>query len=560
MASSNLATKIQDLIGKVDQNNLTAVSEWLTQSARDVINALPKDMLWTVATDISDSGGGSGASLTASVTNGVITAVNIVSGGSGYSSDPEVTVSHASGINADIRAFQSGGVVTAVDIINGGTGYTTSNLTLSVSGGGGASVTTAKILHVHKSGVKAREVNPADKTLISNTSSIFKPSSNDPKYYRENGKIHVLPDGGTVVAVNYPNVVYTSQTISGVPKDIEYIIVLGAAVKGRMFQLDVLRRTVDTLTLPSLDVSKLQVLLAPSPVITDISISATAPSFTAPPSPNIATLDLSSYDAELNNIHNKTNEEITIQNYEMDALPSPPIYDTQSIDVGSTTINTAFSSMKTALDDDDIEKGQGYIQQVTAHVNQMQTNIANATNEFNDANTEYQAKIQKLIADAQAKQSEDASILALARDEVAVIQQKINNDIQEYQNNEIQNKFQEWATSYSNGISKYNSDISLYNANISKEIQQYQLNEVQKEMALYIQKENDKIQKANLESQSELSRFNNELSKYQAETGTTFQKYSGMFQELGVLQNQYQQALATLIQPYISPRGAESGK
>ena len=190
----------------------------------------------------------------------------------------------------------------------------------------------------------------------------------------------------------------------------------------------------------------------------------------------------------------------------------------------------------------------------------MQTNIANATNEFNDANTEYQAKIQKLIADAQAKQSEDASILALARDEVAVIQQKINNDIQEYQNNEIQNKFQEWATSYSNGISKYNSDISLYNANISKEIQQYQLNEVQKEMALYIQKENDKIQKANLESQSELSRFNNELSKYQAETGTTFQKYSGMFQELGVLQNQYQQALATLIQPYISPRGAESGK
>ena len=55
MASSNLATKIQDLIGKVDQNNLTAVSEWLTQSARDVINALPKDMLWTVASDVTDS-------------------------------------------------------------------------------------------------------------------------------------------------------------------------------------------------------------------------------------------------------------------------------------------------------------------------------------------------------------------------------------------------------------------------------------------------------------------------------------------------------------------------
>ena len=113
MASSNLATKIQDLIGKVDQNNLTAVSEWLTQSARDVINALPKDMLWTVASDVTDSGSG-------------------------------------------------------------------------------ASVTTAKILHVHKSGIKAREVNPADKTLIANSDSIYKPSTNDPKYYRENGKVFFI--------------------------------------------------------------------------------------------------------------------------------------------------------------------------------------------------------------------------------------------------------------------------------------------------------------------------------------------------------------------------------
>ena len=86
------------------------------------------------------------------------------------------------------------------------------------------------------------------------------------------------------------------------------------------------------------------------------------------------------------------------------------------------------------------------------------------------------------------------------------------------------------------------------------------MNEVQKEMALYIQKENDKIQKANLEANSELSRFNNELSKYQAQVSTTFQKYSGMFQELNILQSQYQGALSNLVQPYISPRGAEDGK
>tara|TARA_R100000734_G_C3317372_1_gene110463 strand:- start:235 stop:2064 length:1830 start_codon:yes stop_codon:yes gene_type:complete len=609
MASSNLATKIQDLIGKIDQNNYTAVSEWLTQSSRDVINVLPKDMLWTVATNVDCPDENTGATLT-----------------------------------------------------------------------------TAKILHVHKSGVKAREINPADKTRISNSNSIFKPSTNDPKYYRENGKVFVLPGGGTVVAVNYPTVTYNQQSITGVPKDIEYIIILGASVKGRMFQLDVLRRTIDSLSLPLIDSNKLQVLLAPSPVITDITISSSPPTFNAPNFPNITDLSLAAIQNDIPDIGGEGLQDLamgalptapeyqkpvfsaptfptitaldlsgidgeipdpmglSLQNYELGNLPTAPTYTEVSISVGSTAIADAFTSMKTALDDDDIEKGQGYIQQVQAHVNQMQSEMTDEMNKFNQANTVYQASLQKLIADAQAKQSEDTNELVKLRDDMNRYQAKVNAKVQEYQNNElqnkfqryvtdysnalqqysldmqnslnafndgnteyqakiqkliqeatsrqsedtlkltklrdqlgrysqlvndkvvtfqqneIQNKFQKWVTEYQNKLAEYNASISLYNANISKEVQQYQLNEVQKEMALYIQKENDKIQKANLEANSELSRFNNELSKYQAQVSTTFQKYSGMFQELNILQSQYQGALSNLVQPYISPRGAEDGK
>jgi hypothetical protein len=78
-------------------------------------------------------------------------------------------------------------------------------------------------------------------------------------------------------------------------------------------------------------------------------------------------------------------------------------------------------------------------------------------------------------------------------------------------------------------------------------------------MALYIQKENDKVAKANLESQGELGRFSSEMSKYSAETQTVFSKYSGMFQELQLLQSQYQQSLQSLIGPYNKPKGAENG-
>jgi len=65
-----------------------------------------------------------------------VAAINISSGGSGYTSAPTVSFS-GDGTGAAATAVISGGVVTAVLITNGGSGYTTAP-TISFSGGGGA--------------------------------------------------------------------------------------------------------------------------------------------------------------------------------------------------------------------------------------------------------------------------------------------------------------------------------------------------------------------------------------------------------------------------------------
>lgn len=64
------------------------------------------------------------ATATATVSGNQVTAVTIVSGGSGYTSTPAVTFSGGGGTGAAAVATVSGGVVTAVNVTNGGSGYT----------------------------------------------------------------------------------------------------------------------------------------------------------------------------------------------------------------------------------------------------------------------------------------------------------------------------------------------------------------------------------------------------------------------------------------------------
>ncbi|RME91004.1 MAG: hypothetical protein D6767_05960, partial [Candidatus Hydrogenedentota bacterium] len=82
---------------------------------------------------------GSGATATATVTGGVITAVNLTAGGSGYTNPPKVIITDATGSGAKVRATISGGAVTGFVIDDGGTGYSaTPTVTIQQGTGLGA--------------------------------------------------------------------------------------------------------------------------------------------------------------------------------------------------------------------------------------------------------------------------------------------------------------------------------------------------------------------------------------------------------------------------------------
>jgi Tfp pilus tip-associated adhesin PilY1 len=89
-------------------------------------------------------GGGSGATATATISQGV-SGITITSGGTGYTSAPSVTFSGGGGSGAAATAnFGGAGPITAVTLTGAGTGYT-SVPTVSFSGGGSGAVATAAL-------------------------------------------------------------------------------------------------------------------------------------------------------------------------------------------------------------------------------------------------------------------------------------------------------------------------------------------------------------------------------------------------------------------------------
>ena len=91
----------------------------------------------TVKRNVQEAGG-IFPEATAVLSGGAITAINLSSNGSGYTSAPTVSITSASGdtgTGASATAVLSGSAVSSVNILSGGTGYT--NPTVSITGGSG---------------------------------------------------------------------------------------------------------------------------------------------------------------------------------------------------------------------------------------------------------------------------------------------------------------------------------------------------------------------------------------------------------------------------------------
>ena len=154
-----------------------------------------------------------------------------------------------------------------------------------------------------------------------------------------------------------------------------------------------------------------------------------------------------------------------------------------------------------------LQTAEGYAKEIQARLSVTQTKVSeyqirvqDALNTFNDANVEYQAKLQEGIQQAQInaqKAQQQAQLDA--------------TDAQQEASLKLQKENQEYEAS----LQKYSAEVQEYQANVNKEVQQYQQN-LEADIRVWESKRQTDIQKHNSDVQNELNEFNKENIAYQS--------------------------------------------
>ena len=314
--------KIEDLIGSV--GDTTAISDFCTDTARELVNIAPKNILHIMAEEIDDSGSG-------------------------------------------------------------------------------ASLSNSKFLYAKKDGYEASKGDPNKTARYTDSNSIYYATTKNPICYIIKNKAYVKPSGGQVFAVKFPTIAYGdsfgSYASSGtiVAQDLEPVIVLGAAVKGRLRQLADKRTSLPTgLVFPSTP-------SVPSLSSNQIGTLPTAPAYTPP-----------SLDASANQI----------TEMEAGTIGSSHLDTEQWFDIAGQYIE----------DSEDIELASAQIQKIGSYLNAYSQSMQNQMNVFNDANVEYQAELQRVTENARLSSQDDAQLLQKYQAELQNYSNELNAQVQSYTN------------------------------------------------------------------------------------------------------------------------------
>jgi hypothetical protein len=184
MGATSVKSRILDLLADVVVDN-TAIGQFATDAAKEIINVLPLEMLWSMSTTTED-----------------------------------------------------------------------------VSGAG-ASVTSARVLSVSRVGKTAREIPYSDRTRYTESGSIYKATNNSPVYYKQGGKVYVIPNTSSdakVEHVNYPSITFSNDLSDfvGAPDEIEHLIIMKTAIKARLSELNEFQDDTEEHNLKMADLQLLQ--------------------------------------------------------------------------------------------------------------------------------------------------------------------------------------------------------------------------------------------------------------------------------------------------------------
>ena len=154
--------------------------------------------------------------------------------------------------------------------------------------------------------------------------------------------------------------------------------------------------------------------------------------------------------------------------------------------------------------EEDIELAGATLQKISTYINAYTQAMQNKLNQFNEANVQYQAELQKGIQQAQISA----------------------NEAQQEANLKLQKENQEYVVK----MQRYNGELSTYQADVNKQVQEYVQNMARYNLELntvyqsWVKSESDKIEIYKSDIQNESAVFNRNNAQYQAELQVAIQE------------------------------------
>jgi hypothetical protein len=438
-------TRVQEYTGTVSLTD--QLNNVLSAGAKFIVNAIPSDKLDKYASNYTDAGSGIDISVVRIVRahkggyrarkidaglrvqalpSGGLSTVSIVSGGTGYALNNVLTLSQGTSGTCTVTGVLAG-VVTSVEITTTGSGYTQGVKTTTVAPAGGSSCT----LYV-----------------IPSNNSIYQATTLDPNWYVENTLGYIIPGGGTIIGVPYPDVAYNADPASypaNFPTELKQGIVLYAA---------------------------LQIFLGKANTIYDAITSLSMDSVSAPTPPSAASFSFSSttYNVAAYSAGTFTPATIDVTTATtLGVIPTPPTYTapTSTFSVGDGS--TASTARYFVITEEDGAKASAEIQAQSAILDKFGKDQYNALNTFN-ANLENQKlAVNHLITQAQLDQQR-----LIDQSQKVVELNKYNAKIAI--DTALANAQQTTAVDIQNKAKALESDIVNKTKTLEASIQQYQSN------------------------------------------------------------------------------------
>ena len=436
----------------------------------------------------------------------------------------------------------------------------------------GLSVADKRVIGVDKGDLVAREILSTNKAKYKDTHSIYASSDEDPVFYIEGEKVYVIGDAssnetsGTLHFVpkipttdGSAEITAAGDTVVNFPKEAKGLITLGGAVRCLQrlmsditdnlpadLSYPVIPSSPTTPSAPSFTYTDASVgdLVQPLVTISDMSaLTESAPSY-LPPS---LTLEAAPTISDLNIVATAPSIPVLSSNSVTFSIDAPS-YSPPVISPSFSTVDTFIST------DEDVELAAAKIQEINSQISEYQANIQNELNKFNDANVEYQAKLQVALKDSDLSQSDDSQLIQKFQSEIQLYQANVAKEVQQYQQN-LEADLRVWQAERSTDLQKYSTDIQnqlnsfnesnvVYQQDIQRKSQNFQ-----KDIQVAIQNMQQEFnsRKANLDKEVQLN-LQNAINNYQKEVqeyGSTLNKYSADIQE-------YQAEVGSVIQKFSS--------